>query len=80
MELLLGHYNSILTSLHVSPCGKFVVTTDREKKARVSIMPPNPLAGAHEIQSYCLGHTDFLTCSAFVSQGDKVGERVCACG
>lgn len=39
---------------------------------RVSIVPADPMAGAHEIQSYCLGHTSFVTCSAFVQQGDQV--------
>ncbi len=71
-ELLLGHFCSILTSLSVSRCGRFVVTTDRDAKARVSVLPPNPMAGAHDIQSYCLAHSGFVTCSAFVAQGGKV--------
>lgn len=25
------------------------------------------LQGAHDIQSYCLGHTSFVTCAAFLS-------------
>ena len=78
-ELLLGHFCSILTSLCVSPSGKFVVSTDRDKKARVSLLPAEPLAGAHEIQSYCLGHTNFPTCSAFVAQPDGGGQVSLGC-
>ena len=25
------------------------------------------MQGAHEIQSYCLGHTSFVTCAAFLT-------------
>ena len=71
-ELLLGHFCSILTSVSVSRCGRFVATTDRDGKARVSVLPPAPLAGAHDIQAFCLGHTGAVTCSAFVAKGGKV--------
>ncbi|EIE21905.1 YVTN repeat-like/Quino protein amine dehydrogenase [Coccomyxa subellipsoidea C-169] len=54
---LLGHFCSIITDLAASPDGKFVVSTDRDSKTR----------GAHEIQSYCLGHTSFVTACAFVA-------------
>jgi hypothetical protein len=36
-------------------------------------MPADPLAGAHEIQSFCLGHTAFVSCSTFVKQSAEVG-------
>ena len=42
-ELLLGHFCSIITDLAVSPDGRYVVSTDRDHKIRVSIMPPNPM-------------------------------------
>lgn len=74
-ELLLGHFCSILTSLTPSPDGRFVVSTDRDGKARVSVLPADALQGAHEIQSFCLGHTDAVTASTFVASGGKVGGR-----
>lgn len=46
---------------------------------RVSIVPADPMAGAHEIQSLCFGHTTFVTCSAFVHQGSQVGQREGRC-
>jgi hypothetical protein len=48
---------------------RYVVSTDKDRKVRVSLMPPNPMAGSVEIQSYCLGHRHFVTSSAFVVQG-----------
>jgi WD40 repeat protein len=33
----------------------------------VTVFPKKPLEGAHEIQSFCLGHSEFITCTAFVS-------------
>lgn len=69
-EILLGHYCSVLTSLSLSHDGKLLATTDRDAKVRVSIMPTDPLQGAHEIQSFAYGHTDFVSCSSFVRQGD----------
>ncbi|KAK1270952.1 hypothetical protein QJS04_geneDACA013042 [Acorus gramineus] len=63
---LLGHYCSIITSLEYSPDGKFIATADRDFKIRISVFPKRPLTGAHEIQSYCLGHTDYVSCLAFV--------------
>jgi len=69
-ETLLGHYCSILTSLSVSKSGELVATTDRDSKVRVSVMPEDPMQGAHEIKSYCFGHTNFASCSAFVSGAD----------
>lgn len=42
-SLLLGHLCSIITSLTATPDGHFLVSTDKESKVRVSIMPPQPL-------------------------------------
>ncbi|KAI7842826.1 hypothetical protein COHA_003572 [Chlorella ohadii] len=70
-EILLGHYCAILTSLSLSANGSLLATTDRDHRVRVSIVPADPLAGAHEIQSFCFGHTTFVTCSAFVHQGQQ---------
>ncbi|KAF9682902.1 hypothetical protein SADUNF_Sadunf05G0156200 [Salix dunnii] len=56
---LLAHYCSIITSLEFSPDGRFIVSADRDFKIRVTVFPKKPLDGAHEIQSFCLGHTEF---------------------
>ncbi|MEW5320447.1 MAG: hypothetical protein WDW38_011520 [Sanguina aurantia] len=45
----------------------FLASTDKDYKIRVSILPPHPTKGAPEIQSYCLGHTAFVTSAKFVS-------------
>lgn len=66
VETLLGHYCSILTSLRLSEDGRLLATTDRDSKIRVSLMPKNPMLGAHEIQTYCFGHTSFVQCGSFV--------------
>eukprot|EP00850_Spirogloea_muscicola_P015260 SM000115S23939 [mRNA] locus=s115:398578:402464:+ [translate_table: standard] len=72
---LLAHCCSIVTSivgaagalLAMSPGGHFIATGDRDFKIRVSIFPEEPLKGAPEIQSYCLGHTSFVSCVVFVA-------------
>ncbi|QCD97608.1 tRNA (guanine-N(7)-)-methyltransferase non-catalytic subunit wdr4 [Vigna unguiculata] len=63
---LLSHYCSIITSLEFSPDGRFILSADRDFKIRVTCFPKNPLNGAHQIQSFCLGHTEFVSCLAFV--------------
>lgn len=63
---LLAHYCSIITGLEFSPDGKFIASVDRDFKIRVTVFPKSPLNGAHEIQSFCLGHTDFISCLTFV--------------
>ncbi|KOM25108.1 hypothetical protein LR48_Vigan50s002800 [Vigna angularis] len=55
---LLSHYCSIITSLEFSPHGRFILSADRDFKIRVTCFPKNPLNGAHQIQSFCLGHTE----------------------
>ena len=41
--LLLGHYNATITSLTVTADGSSLVSTDRDGKARVSVLPSHPL-------------------------------------
>ncbi|XP_058086715.1 uncharacterized protein LOC131233894 isoform X2 [Magnolia sinica] len=55
---LFAHYCSIITSLEFSPDGQFIASADRDFKIRVTVFPKTPLNGAHEIQSFCLGHTE----------------------
>ncbi|CAM8895052.1 unnamed protein product [Rhodiola kirilowii] len=50
--------------------GDFILSSDRDFKIRVSVFPEKPLDGAHEIQSFCLGHTEFVSCITFVSSPD----------
>ncbi|KAK4407155.1 tRNA (guanine-N(7)-)-methyltransferase non-catalytic subunit wdr4 [Sesamum angolense] len=67
---ILSHYCSIITRLEFSPDGKYIITADRDFKIRVTVFPKQPLNGAHEIQSFCLGHTEFVSCLAFISCED----------
>ncbi|BBN11292.1 tRNA (guanine-N(7)-)-methyltransferase subunit TRM82 [Marchantia polymorpha subsp. ruderalis] len=65
---LLAHCCSIITDLEVTSDGKYIVTSDRDFKIRVSVFPRDPLKGAPEIWKYCLGHSSFVTCTAFVGK------------
>uniref|UniRef100_A0ACD5X7I8 Uncharacterized protein n=1 Tax=Avena sativa TaxID=4498 RepID=A0ACD5X7I8_AVESA len=62
---IFGHYCSIITSMKFSSDGRFIATADRDFKIRVTSFPKNPMKGATEIQSFCLGHTEFVSCIAF---------------
>ncbi|KAK9888288.1 hypothetical protein WA026_000550 [Henosepilachna vigintioctopunctata] len=52
--LLLGH-NSIVLDVLITPCEKYIITCDRDEKIRVSLFP-----NAYNIQSFCLGHSEFV--------------------
>ncbi|XP_062060738.1 tRNA (guanine-N(7)-)-methyltransferase non-catalytic subunit WDR4 [Lepus europaeus] len=54
-QLQLGHL-SMLLDVAVSPDDRFVLTADRDEKIRVSWA-----AAPHSIQSFCLGHTEFVS-------------------
>lgn len=53
---MLGHV-SMLLRITSSPDDRFVITCDRDEKIRVSHLP-----NAYNIQTYCLGHEDAVTC------------------
>ncbi|KAI4477805.1 hypothetical protein M0802_014637 [Mischocyttarus mexicanus] len=53
--LLLGHLSMLLDIL-VTENGKYILTTDRDEKIRVSMFPHS-----YNIVSYCLGHSKFVT-------------------
>ena len=53
--LLLGHVSMLLDVL-VTPDEKYIITCDRDEKIRVSLY-----AKPYIINSYCLGHEDFVT-------------------
>ncbi|KAG5567564.1 hypothetical protein RHGRI_002938 [Rhododendron griersonianum] len=67
---ILAHYCSIITSLEFSPDGRFIISADRDFKIRVTVFPKKTSDGAHEIQSFCLGHSEFVSCIAFVGASD----------
>ncbi|KAL4609103.1 tRNA (guanine-N(7)-)-methyltransferase non-catalytic subunit wdr4-like [Arapaima gigas] len=54
-ELRLGHL-SMLLAVEVSPDDRYVVTADRDEKVRVSL-----LKTPYNIQSFCLGHREFVS-------------------
>ncbi|XP_053421650.1 tRNA (guanine-N(7)-)-methyltransferase non-catalytic subunit WDR4 isoform X2 [Nycticebus coucang] len=54
-HLELGHL-SMLLDVAVSPDDSFVLTADRDEKIRVSWA-----AAPHSIESFCLGHTEFVS-------------------
>lgn len=53
-EKILGHLSLILDLLHSSN-GKYVISSDRDEKIKVSCYP-----NTYEIQTYCLGHKEFV--------------------
>ncbi|CAL5427810.1 unnamed protein product [Camellia sinensis] len=55
---ILAYYCSIITSLEFSSDGRFIISVDRDFKIHVTLFPKKPLDGAHEIQSFCLGHSE----------------------
>lgn len=54
-EVIVGHYSSI-SSMTLSSDGKFVITGDKDEHVRVSNYPYG-----FDIQSFCLGHTEFIS-------------------
>jgi WD40 repeat protein len=54
-KCILGHL-SMLLDIKLSNCGKFIITSDRDEKIRISHFP-----NAYNIHNFCLGHTDFVT-------------------
>ena len=65
---LLAHTSSVLTG--VAYAGGLVATADRNEKVRISQFPR-----CEEIESFCLGHTDFVSGVEFLS-----GTRLVSCG
>ena len=65
---LLAHTSSVLTG--VAYASGLVATADRNEKVRISQFPR-----CEEIESFCLGHTDFVSGVEFLS-----GTRLVSCG
>ncbi|XP_059617292.1 tRNA (guanine-N(7)-)-methyltransferase non-catalytic subunit wuho [Phlebotomus argentipes] len=55
-ERQLGGHLSIVTDILLTADEKFFVTSDRDEKIRVTRFPES-----HEIESYCLGHREFVS-------------------
>lgn len=64
--ICLGH-NSMLTDALISPDDKFVITADRDEKIRVSHYP-----NVYNIQSYCLGHDQFVSSLNFLPSDSSI--------
>ncbi|XP_038616056.1 tRNA (guanine-N(7)-)-methyltransferase non-catalytic subunit WDR4 [Tachyglossus aculeatus] len=54
-KLELGHL-SMLLDVAVSPDDQYILTADRDEKIRVSLF-----SAPHNIESFCLGHTEFVS-------------------
>uniref|UniRef100_A0A4X2MAB1 WD repeat domain 4 n=1 Tax=Vombatus ursinus TaxID=29139 RepID=A0A4X2MAB1_VOMUR len=54
-KLELGHL-SMLLDVALSPDDRYILTADRDEKIRVSLF-----AAPHNIESFCLGHTEFVS-------------------
>lgn len=61
---LLGHTGSIVTALAGSLDSRFLLSADREERIRVSHFP-----AAYNVESFCLGHTRFVTALHVLRQG-----------
>jgi len=66
-RVLMGHFCSIITSISLSQGQDLLATSDRDGRCRITKFPDNPMEGAHEIKSYCFGHHNFVSQSAFVA-------------
>ena len=86
MKPILGHVSILL---HVSITDKYIITTDRDEKIRISLRDQ-----PYNIQCFCLGHTEFV-CNSLLhgsdclisSSGDGTlrswnindGSQICVC-
>lgn len=57
---ILGHLSMLLDVL-VTDDSRFIVTCDRDEKIRVTNYP-----GTHLIETYCLGHTEYVSAISFL--------------
>ncbi|CEP06891.1 hypothetical protein [Parasitella parasitica] len=56
LQPIVGHV-SMVTDMLLTPDDKYVITSDRDEHIRVSRFP-----NGYNIESFCLGHTDVVTC------------------
>ncbi|KAF8318670.1 WD40 repeat-like protein [Clavulina sp. PMI_390] len=62
-ELLLGHASRV-TSMLLTPQDESIITADRDEHIRVSHYPDG-----FDIESYCLGHSKFVSALALIPSG-----------
>lgn len=62
---LLGHLSLLLNVLQTNDC-KFIISSDRDEKIRVSCYP-----NTYNIQTYCLGHKEFVNNLELLPHNDK---------
>ncbi|XP_034829798.1 tRNA (guanine-N(7)-)-methyltransferase non-catalytic subunit wuho [Maniola hyperantus] len=62
---LLGHLSLLLNVLQTND-GKYIITSDRDEKIRVSCYP-----NTYNIQTYCLGHKEFVNHIELVQNTDS---------
>ncbi|KPJ03719.1 tRNA (guanine-N(7)-)-methyltransferase subunit wuho [Papilio xuthus] len=62
---LLGHLSLLLNVLQTSD-RKFIISSDRDEKIRVSCYP-----NTYNIHTYCLGHTEFVNHLEFLPHNNK---------
>ncbi|GAB0100044.1 tRNA (guanine-N(7)-)-methyltransferase non-catalytic subunit wuho [Sergentomyia squamirostris] len=66
-ETHLGGHLSIVTDILFSPDQRFFITCDRDEKIRVTKFPE-----IHEIESYCLGHREFVSNIDFLPHNPSI--------
>ncbi|KAI7905621.1 WD40-repeat-containing domain protein [Cokeromyces recurvatus] len=62
---IVGHV-SMVTDMLLTPDEKYVITSDRDEHIRVSRYP-----NGYNIESFCLGHTDVVTCISILPWDEK---------
>jgi len=65
-KLLMGHF-SIILDIKFSNDGKYLATSDRDEKIRISNYP-----NCYSIESFCLGHSQFVSTLAFINSSKLV--------
>ncbi|KAI9481103.1 MAG: WD40-repeat-containing domain protein [Benjaminiella poitrasii] len=63
---IVGHV-SMITDMLLTPDEKYVVSSDRDEHIRVSRYP-----NGYNIESFCLGHTDVVTCISILPWNEKL--------
>ncbi|KAG1404291.1 hypothetical protein G6F60_004437 [Rhizopus arrhizus] len=63
---IVGHV-SMVTDMVLSPNEKYVITSDRDEHVRVSRYP-----NGYNIESFCLGHTDVVTCIGILPWNEEL--------
>lgn len=68
LTVALGHYSSPVICMSMSSDGQVLATADRDGRARLTHLPSGNEPTLSKIKSYCLGHTNFISCCSFIEQ------------